>query len=642
MVPSPEPAPDDAKGEYIVCDHAQRCGGCPAIGLPYAEQLSKKHARVSAAVARYPGLDFVRTEPLLPAKPIVGYRTRAKLIVSPGGKIGLFAKGGGHQVVDIPSCRVLAASLAGVAAKVRAMIAAAELDGGPLAPFEPSGSGPLRAVDLREVNDGTGARVLVTFVVQRERVTAIGQLERAAADLMRAAPEIVGVAANFHDGDAPQILGGRTVTLAGAASARDRVGASVHLATFGSFVQTHRDQAARVHTLVADAILASGARERGARPRVLDLYGGSGSIALGLAAAGARVHMVESFPPAVEKAREAARAQGLDVQAQCADVAEFLQGLWQGRERFDAAVLNPPRRGTSPATREWLARLEPQTIVYVACDPETLARDLDHFARLGYATSSLHPLDMIPLTEEVETVAVLHRTGPPRARVVYEDDQVLVVEKGPHEPTTRQREYASSLLVRVRRIAGAERAVPVHHLDVATGGLVIFAKRPEYVAAWERVLGAPSTRKIYVAAVRGVVSPKGSVTRSLREKGKPHEARTRFRRLAIASRHSVLRVVLDQERTHQIRRHLAAIGHPVLGDERYGDSATNRHFGERYGLDRAFLHRVRLEFDHPRTRLRLAVETPLSGDLRTVLERLAGAETLRLVDQETTPGPALD
>jgi 23S rRNA (uracil1939-C5)-methyltransferase len=479
-------------------------------------------------------------------------------------------------------------------------------------------------------------------VVQRERVTAIGQLERAAADLMRAAPEIVGVAANFHDGDAPQILGGRTVTLAGAASARDRVGASVHLATFGSFVQTHRDQAARVHTLVADAILASGARERGARPRVLDLYGGSGSIALGLAAAGARVHMVESFPPAVEKAREAARAQGLDVQAQCADVAEFLQGLWQGRERFDAAVLNPPRRGTSPATREWLARLEPQTIVYVACDPETLARDLDHFARLGYATSSLHPLDMIPLTEEVETVAVLHRTGPPRARVVYEDDQVLVVEKGPHEPTTRQREYASSLLVRVRRIAGAERAVPVHHLDVATGGLVIFAKRPEYVAAWERVLGAPSTRKIYVAAVRGVVSPKGSVTRSLREKGKPHEARTRFRRLAIASRHSVLRVVLDQERTHQIRRHLAAIGHPVLGDERYGDSATNRHFGERYGLDRAFLHRVRLEFDHPRTRLRLAVETPLSGDLRTVLERLAGAETLRLVDQETTPGPALD
>lgn len=637
MITCREPAPDsDAKLGHVVCEHSEQCGGCPLIGLAYTEQLGRKYVRVAAAVARYPELKLVRIEDVLQAEPIVGYRTRAKLIVSPGGKVGLYAKGGRHEVVDIPFCRVLSGSIAGVAAKVRTMIAASELDCD-LTPFERSRGGALRAVDLREVRDDVSVRVLVTLVVERERVTGMGPLERAAKDLMRAAPEVIGVAANFHDDDAPQVLGRRTVALAGASSAPDRVGASVHLATFGSFVQAHRGQAARIHALVAEAVLLSRDGPKGPRPRVLNLYGGSGSIALGLAAAGARVHMVESFAPAVAQARDAARAQELDVQVECADVAESLRALWQRRECFDAAVLNPPRRGTSPVTREWLARLEPRTIVYVACDPETLARDLDHFARLGYAASSLQPLDMIPLTEEVESVAVLRRTRPPAARVVYEDDQVLVVEKGPYEPTMPQGEYAGSLLARVRQIAGAQGAVPVHRLDVGTGGLVMFSRHAEHLPTWTRALGAPSTRKIYIAAVRGVVPREGIVTRKLHEKGKTYAARTRFRRVAIASRHSLLHVVPDLERVHQIRRHLAAIGHPVLGDERYGNRATNRHFAEKYGLDRTFLHCVRLEFDHPSTRARHVVETLLGGDLRAVVERLAGAETLRLLDCAKMP-----
>jgi len=640
MILSPESASEDGEtGSLVVCEHADRCGGCPVIGLSYGEQLAGKHARVVAAAARYPALALLSAMPVLPADPIVGYRTRAKLMVGPESKLGLFAKGGGHEVVDIPGCRVLAPSIAGVVARVRVQIAAAEReDDGPLAPFGSSSRGVLRAVDLREARDGGGARVLVTLVVERARVAETASLEEAARELMRAAPEVVGVAANFHEGDTPQVLGNRTVTLAGVANAPDRAGTSVHLATFGSFVQAHRGQAGRVHALVSEAVRACTPEPR---PRVLDLYGGAGSIALGLAAAGAKVHMIESFPAAVAQAREAARAQGLEVHAECADVAEALRTLSQSRARFDAAVLNPPRRGASPAAREWLARLEPTAIIYVSCDPETLTRDLDHLARLGYTAASLQPLDMIPLTEEVETVAVLRRTGLPPARVLYEDDQVLIVEKGPHEPTAPQGEYAGSLLARVRRIAGAHGAVPVHRLDAGTGGLVMFARRPEHVAAWSRVLAAPATREIYIAAVRGVVAMKGVVRRTLRENGRACEARTRYRRIATASRHSVLRVVPDQGRTHQIRRHLAAIGHPVLGDERYGDPATNRHFAEKHGLDRAFLHCVRMEFDHPSAG-RQVVESPLGGDLRAVVERVGGAGTLRLLDRKNALGAPLD
>src|SRR5690606_12505039 len=135
-----------------------------------------------------------------------------------------------------------------VAALLRARIVHDEAIGGPLAPFDPGGAGTLRAVDLREVRPapGEGARVLVTLVVQRDRVRDRAVLASAAAALAADEPRIVGVALNLHDGDSPQILGGETVVLHGVASSPDRIGAAAHEATYGSFVQAHRAQAERV------------------------------------------------------------------------------------------------------------------------------------------------------------------------------------------------------------------------------------------------------------------------------------------------------------------------------------------------------------------------------------------------------------
>src|SRR5580704_9022936 len=240
MGASNEPAQSTHDDDRVACEHADRCGGCPVIGLPYTEQLALKRGRVVQSVARYAALELVYTDAVAPAHPRVGYRTRAKLIVSTGGRVGLFAKGGGHQVVDIPGCRVLASVLSRVAGTLRERIASDETCTGPLCPYDPGGSGALRAVDLREVRDGETSRVLVTFVVQRERVRDLASLRAAASALMAALPEIAGVAVNFHEGDAPQILGPETLPLAGASAAPDRVGSSVHLATFGSFVQAHR------------------------------------------------------------------------------------------------------------------------------------------------------------------------------------------------------------------------------------------------------------------------------------------------------------------------------------------------------------------------------------------------------------------
>ena len=697
----------------VQCSHAAECAGCPLIHLDYAQQLSTKRARVVSAMSHYPSLELLYTRPVTPAEPTVGYRGRAKLIVSPEGRIGLYARSGNHEVVDIPSCRVLAPALAEVAAALRELIASPpEAARALLLPYNPFGGGVLRALDLREVrlsspspflpsqppregaptsarpsdrSDGaipaapaseasasaraleaanpvhppradgdrgpTSQRdadrigVLVTFVLQRDRAPSREELKEAARALRPMLPRVLGVAANFHDADAPQILGPDTLPLDGAMRAQDRIGATYHLATFGSFVQAHREQAARVHAMIVREIGSldlQGPDEVAPpeRPRVLDLYGGSGAISLSLSRSDYQVTMVESFAPATNNARTAAEAQGIRLDVRTGDVAEAAAAMADAGETFDAVVMNPPRRGVSPAAREAIALLGAPLLIYVSCDPDTLARDLDHFSRLGYNASEIAPFDMIPLTEEVETVSVLRRSPPAPPRVIYEDEDVIVVDKGPHEPILAEEgDYGSSLLSRCARLPTTvdNKVEPIHRLDAGTSGLCMLARNDKARALWSTAL-ATTGRLIYLAAAKGVTPAKGAITRDLREGGRSYPARTRYRRLAIASGHSILRVIPDGGRTHQIRRHLSAIGHPVIGDERYGHLPTNRYFEEKHGLDRSFLHLVRIEIVHPRTNARLLIESTLPGDLRSALERATGGSVLRFLEQKHALG----
>jgi 23S rRNA (uracil1939-C5)-methyltransferase len=693
----------------IQCVHGTECAGCPLIHLDYAQQLAAKRARVVTATSHYPALELLYTRPVTPAEPMVGYRGRAKLIVSPEGRIGLYARTGNHEVIDIPSCRVLTPALADVAAVLRGLLASPPPEARALLlPYNPFGGGVLRALDLREVrmaspspflDPETGASrrpsmappevlptprppapsdappslgprsivvgrhesedsppmslretdrigVMVTFVLQRDRAPSRDELREAARALRALLPRVVGIAANFHDADAPQILGPDTLPLEGATRAQDRIGATYHLATFGSFVQAHREQAARVHAMIAREISSldlQGPQTVVApeRARVLDLYGGSGAISIALAHAHNSVMMVETFAPAANNARTAAEAQHLTgLEVRTGDVAEVVSELVDAGETFDAVVMNPPRRGVSPAAREMIALLGAPLLIYVSCDPDTLARDLDHLSRLGYTASELVPFDMIPLTEEVETVCVLRRSPPSPPRVLYEDEDVVVVDKGPHEPVLQDEgEYGSSLLNRCARLPASidSQLEPIHRLDAGTSGLCMLAKNERAAGVWSNAL-TTTGRLIYLAAAKGVTPAKGAITRDLREGGRAYPARTRYRRLAIASGHSILRVIPDGGRTHQIRRHLAAIGHPVIGDERYGHLPTNRYFEEKHGLDRSFLHLVRIEVMHPRSGARLLIESTLPGDLRSALERATGGSVLRFLEQKHALG----
>lgn len=606
--------------EHEVCVHYESCGACTGLTVPYDEQLRAKHERVQAVFALYPLLERLEVQSTRGAVPICGYRTRAKLVVAADGALGLFARGADHTVVDIPRCRLLTHAIAEAADGVRRIYRAK------IADLEPGQV--LVAVDLREVVDGDCARVLMTLILAADRVPDRDSLVDTAELILREIPVVCAVACSFRPAKGPRILGHEIVRLAGNPSARDRIGRVYHYATCGAFVQVHRQQARCLHEMLIDQIRVTvGSLDR---CRVLELCGGSGAIGLELAHAGARVDMVESFAPAVEAALRAAQEQGLAERfcAAAGDAHEVGNPWIQQGRRYDVVVANPPRRGLSPVTREMIVRAGPRGIGIVSCDPHTLARDIDHLRRLGYAPQRIVPIDMIPLTEEVETLAWLSPAPTVPPPVLYSDDEVVAVDKAPYEPTTPQGEYLSSLLDRARLLGTRQPLVPVGRLDVGASGVCVLAYSAAVARRWAGALSSPAAHIIHVVACRGITAAKGTITRELREQGKLLFGRTRYRRLAVFAGHSVLRVVAEQAHPHQIRRHLALIGHPVLGDDRYGHGPTNRFFEQKHGLDRTFQHCVRVEISHPGTGNRLAIESTLPGDLRTVLHRSGGPSTL--------------
>lgn len=578
------------------CPHAERCPGCPLAARPYAQGLSLKAERVDDALARHPELAGVALPAgVSPAPSVQGYRLRAKLVTDGGGGLGLFAARS-HDVVDVPECRVLAPELLAAAAALRALL-----------PLEV----PLRGVDLRLCDRG----VLMCLIVEGAPDRAA--LERVRQRLDARVPRLAGLALNIARPGSVQLLGPELEVLAGEAAEPHHLvpGAPWHFASHGAFTQAHAEQAGRLHQRL-EGLLAAGLDGLDGR-RLLELYAGSGALALRLAAGGARVTAVEAFAPAVERLALAASRQMLAVEAIAADAELFLRERADGAgmRAFDAVLVNPPRRGLSPAVRRAIAARRPRLISYISCDPETLARDLVHFRRLGYAPGALEAFDMIPWSDAVESLVVLAPAPPPAPRVLFEDAASVALFKSPFEPTTARGESASSLLDRARVALGEPELTPVRSLDVGTSGVCWFARGPEHVAPLARALEEGD--ETYLALARGITHAKGKISRPLLDGGTPRPAVTRYRRRAVVGGHSLLELRPEPGRKHQLRRHLAAIGHPILGDGRYGEAGSNRHFEHRYGLDRPFLHCASWRVTLGDALVEL--QAPLAGDLAAVL-----------------------
>jgi len=173
-----------------------------------------------------------------------------------------------------------------------------------------------------------------------------------------------------------------------------------------SFYQVNRSQAERLYRLAAEAAAV------GPEDTLLDLYCGAGTIGLSMAKNCLQLIGVESVPDAVADAQKNAAENGIaNARFLCADAGEAAAQLSREGVRPAAVILDPPRKGCSKETVEAAAALAPQRIIYVSCDPATLARDLALFEEKGYKTVKVTPVDMFPRTAHVECVALLNNGG---------------------------------------------------------------------------------------------------------------------------------------------------------------------------------------------------------------------------------------
>jgi 23S rRNA (uracil-5-)-methyltransferase RumA len=294
-----------------------------------------------------------------------------------------------HRIIDLAGCRVIEPPLDEVAGVLRGLLAEHAVE-----PFdERLRTGLLRYVVLRANGEG---RVLATLVTSRRAWPGAAAL---AAELRARAPAVVGVVQNVNGDAGNVVFGDEEVALAGAERLDEHLGGVRVALGPRAFLQLNRQVAALIYGEVRTAV-----GRLGRIGRVADVFAGVGAVAFTLANLAGEIVAIEQNPEATAAGAAAASAAGLaHVRFVTADAARGLSTL----DNADVIVLNPPRAGAGPAVCAAVVGLAPRLLVYISCNPASLARDLTALKAGGLTLQSLRPFDMLPHTRHVETIAFL-------------------------------------------------------------------------------------------------------------------------------------------------------------------------------------------------------------------------------------------
>ena len=374
------------------CPYYGRCGGCNFRHMSYDEELWAKRARVQDALTRIGGAE-VTVEEILGAEQPLHYRNKSIYPISPAGEVG-FYRARSHQVVDVEHCLIQKPEADALAQAVRDYIARFRVE-----PYnEATGRGLLRHLYVRTSCRGES---LACLLVNGSRLPH----EQELVDMLRAAaPGVCGVVLGENTRRGNAILGDRYRTLWGRDYLTDTLcGLELRLSV-PSFYQVNHDQAQRLYEKALEYAGLTG------RELAVDLYCGAGTITQVLARRARHVIGGEIVPEAIRDAEESARRNGMgNVEFLCGDASRLAAELRQRGLRPDVICVDPPRKGLAPDVVEAAASMEPERIVYVSCDPATLARDAARFAPLGYRPVRACAVDLFPGTAHIETVCLLSK-----------------------------------------------------------------------------------------------------------------------------------------------------------------------------------------------------------------------------------------
>ena len=386
--PSPERVEPD-------CPLYGKCGGCQFRHMTYAEELRAKRQRIADALERvgHVTLDLL---PVLGAEDPFRYRNKVQFPVSQG-KRGLsvgYYRGRSHDVLDAPDCPLQPEAVTRLRAAFKDWMEEHHIP----AYDEGTGRGLIRHLYVRTNSRGES---LVCVVANGGKLPHRDELAEA---LRRAEPGLAGLVLNVNTRDTNVILGDRYTALWGQDWLEEELCQLNFRLSVPSFFQINRAQTEVLYGVALDFAGLTGSET------VLDLYCGIGTISLALAKRAGRVIGAEIVPRAIEDAKENARRNSLtNTEFFCGDAGAVAQKLGDEGIRPQVICVDPPRKGLAPQVPAILSSMAPKRIVYVSCDPATLARDVDRFAQLGYRAVRAQGVDLFPRTAHVETVCLLVR-----------------------------------------------------------------------------------------------------------------------------------------------------------------------------------------------------------------------------------------
>lgn len=378
------------------CDVSDRCGGCTLFHVDYKSQLQYKEKLVKENLKRIGRLDLLVNDAIGMEYPLY-YRNKAQFAVREIGgetKMGFYAKNS-HNVVWCDDCKIQSAKINIVKNAVEEFIRDNEIRGY----NDETKDGDIRHILVRAGNRTDN--IMVVLVLNKN---SLKNMEVLVDTLRNKVPGLASIVININDKDTNVILGDRSILVWGKDYIEDYIGDLKFKISAKSFYQVNPIQTEVLYNKVLEyADLTSD-------DTVFDLYCGIGTITLTLAKKAKFVYGVEVIEDAIKNSIENAKMNNIKN-------VKFIEGktevvipvMYDAGIRADVVVLDPPRKGCDVELLNTLVMMEPKKIVYVSCNPATLARDLKYLSENGFSVKKVQPVDMFPMSMHVEVCCLLER-----------------------------------------------------------------------------------------------------------------------------------------------------------------------------------------------------------------------------------------
>ena len=387
------------------CPYFPLCGGCALRHMDYEQELALKQAHVQSCLTRIGG-QTISALPITGAAQTDGYRNKVQFPVQEqdGRPVAGFFSGKTHRVIPVRHCRIQPDCADAIRGAVLAWMEQYHIR----AYDEQTHTGYIRHIYIRF--GAESGQILVCIVANCAQLPKKKQL---VAALLAAEPGITTIVFSPNTKKGNTVLGTEFHPLYGDGTITDTLCGLQFLLSAPAFYQVNHAQAERLYEKAVQLAGLTG------NETVLDLYCGTGTITLCLARHAKKAIGVEIVPQAIEDAKFNAAQNGMEnAEFFCMDAGQAAKMLADRRIRPDVIVVDPPRKGVSADVIEAIGAMAPQRVVYVSCDPATLARDLKLLTAAGYTLQTAEAFDLFPRCAHVETVCLLSKRNARRKRSV--------------------------------------------------------------------------------------------------------------------------------------------------------------------------------------------------------------------------------